>query len=75
VEITVYKADFTVACWYEYCVGCCDWLEGKTCLLFNQKLKMKQEEYNAYDEMPDILRCKSCVTLCANLTYESEEVS
>jgi hypothetical protein len=72
VELTVYKADFEITCWHEYCSSWCNWLDGGRCLLFEQKLK--RESYNAYDEGPDTLRCQSCVKLCANLEREDEEV-
>jgi hypothetical protein len=71
VEIAIYKADFEIVCWHEYCVRRCNWLDTERCILFDQKLK--KEDFNAYDEGPDTLRCKSCVTLCANLEREDEE--
>jgi hypothetical protein len=72
MELTVYKADFTVECWHEF-YGRCGWLEYEQCLciLFNQKLK--RENHNAYDEGPEILRCKTCITFCANMPREDME--
>jgi hypothetical protein len=64
---TVFKADFVIECWHEFC-GNCNWREDKKCLLFYQKLR--KLDINAYDEGPEILRCKTCITFCANMPYE-----
>jgi hypothetical protein len=66
-EITVYKANFVIKCWHEFC-GRCDWRENKKCLLFDQNLK--EENYNAFGEGYEILRCKTCKTFCDNMPRE-----
>jgi hypothetical protein len=70
MEVTIYKADFVIKCWHEFC-GSCDWQEDNKCLLFNQNLK--RINYNSYGEGPEILRCKTCITLCANMLREDFE--
>jgi hypothetical protein len=70
MEVTVYKANFAIECWHEFCGGC-GWLEGEKCLLFEQKLK--KEVYDMFGEGPTILRCKTCVTFCSNMPREDFE--
>lgn len=71
MDKTIFSANFTITCIHEFCSGSCEWLETGKCILFNQKLKRLGD--NAYDEGPDILRCKMCITFCGNLPYEEEE--
>jgi hypothetical protein len=40
-------------------------------LLFDKKLE--QLKFNAYDEGPEILCCKTCVAFCANMPREDKE--
>jgi hypothetical protein len=74
VELTVYKADFEITCWHEFCSGRCNWLSEGRCLLFEQALKKKPSVAYMHSDMPNIFRCQSCVKLCANLAREDEEV-
>jgi hypothetical protein len=70
MDLTVYKANTTIECWHEFCWRC-EWVEGKKCLLFNQRLN--QVDSGIYDEGPTILRCKTCINFCANMPYEDIE--
>jgi hypothetical protein len=70
MELTLYKADFTIECWHEFCWRC-DWKVGKECTLFNQKLK--QENLGIFGEGPSILRCKACTNFCSNMPQEDIE--
>jgi hypothetical protein len=67
MEVTIYKADFSIKCWHEFC-GSCEWRVGKKCLLFEQRLK--EERYGMFDEGPSIVRCKVCMSFCANMPRE-----
>lgn len=72
MTITVYRADFQISCWHEFCAQC-GWLEekGKEYLLFDQTLKKIQADL--YDDGPVTLRCKVCVNLCRNFICEEIE--
>jgi hypothetical protein len=66
--ITAYKADFEIECSNEFC-GRCGWRERKHCCLFNTRLKVMEVIY----EMPALLRCKTCITFCANMPMEERD--
>ena len=70
MDLTIYKADFTIECWHEFCWRC-GWKEEKKCLLFDRKLK--QVDGGMYGEGPTILRCKACVDFCTNMPREDIE--
>jgi hypothetical protein len=71
MDYTLYKANFEITCWHDYCYGC-NWIEKKICLLFNQKLKEDGND-DIYNEFPSVLRCKACIELCSNLPQENIE--